>query len=168
MREAAVPQHRGKPNVVWRRSLVSCLLPWLLALPFDTAFAVGMGLEDARHLLARTTFGPSIAQVRAYSTLTREQAVRRLLDEPAAAQVLPAPSWVTEPLTPLRVQRNATPEERRRLLDREAQRGLELRSWWLGEMLASQAQLRERMTLFWHGHFTTSQQKVRQIGRAHF
>jgi len=41
------------------------------------------------------------------------------------------------------------------------QQGLELRAWWLREMLATESPLTERMTLFWHGHFATSQQKVR-------
>ena len=34
--------------------------------------------------------------------------------------------------------------------------------WWLNRMRGSPNQLREKMTLFWHGHFTTSLQKVRE------
>ena len=33
-------------------------------------------------------------------------------------------------------------------------------TWWLREMVVSPTPLRERMTLFWHNHFATSQQKV--------
>jgi uncharacterized protein (DUF1800 family) len=36
-----------------------------------------------------------------------------------------------------------------------------MRGWWMGEMLATDAPLAERMTLFWHNHFVSSQQKVR-------
>ena len=39
-------------------------------------------------------------------------------------------------------------------------RWLELRSWWLGRMKETAAPLLEKMTLFWHGHFATSAQKV--------
>ncbi len=35
-----------------------------------------------------------------------------------------------------------------------------LRAWWLGEMIATAAPLREVMTLFWHGHFTSAAGKV--------
>jgi uncharacterized protein (DUF1800 family) len=34
-------------------------------------------------------------------------------------------------------------------------------SWWLYRMLHSPAQLREKLALFWHGHFATSNAKVR-------
>jgi uncharacterized protein (DUF1800 family) len=39
-----------------------------------------------------------------------------------------------------------------------------MRAWWAGEMLrapTAQDALRERMTLFWHNHFVSSQQKVK-------
>jgi uncharacterized protein (DUF1800 family) len=37
---------------------------------------------------------------------------------------------------------------------------LEIKAWWLREMVAAPAPLMERMALFWHNHFATSQQKV--------
>ena len=42
--------------------------------------------------------------------------------------------------------------------------GAAMRAWWAGEMLRAatpQDALRERMTLFWHNHFVSSQQKVK-------
>ncbi len=38
--------------------------------------------------------------------------------------------------------------------------GVEIKQWWLWEMLTTANPLAERMTLFWHNHFATSQQKV--------
>ena len=43
----------------------------------------------------------------------------------------------------------------------EGEQILSLRQWWLERMLNSPAPLLEKMTLFWHGHFATSVQKVR-------
>ena len=40
-------------------------------------------------------------------------------------------------------------------------RGLELRAWWVREMLTTDSPFTERLTLFWHNHFATSLQKVR-------
>jgi uncharacterized protein (DUF1800 family) len=37
----------------------------------------------------------------------------------------------------------------------------EVRGWWLNEMVSTPAPLVERMTLFWHNHFTSGRQKVR-------
>ena len=34
-----------------------------------------------------------------------------------------------------------------------------MQQWWLGRMIASPAPLQEKMTLFWHGHFTSSPEK---------
>ncbi len=36
-----------------------------------------------------------------------------------------------------------------------------LQKWWMGRMLVSSTPLREKLTLFWHGHFATAVSKVR-------
>jgi uncharacterized protein (DUF1800 family) len=38
---------------------------------------------------------------------------------------------------------------------------LDLITWWLARMRYSPNPFREKMTLFWHGHFATSVAKVR-------
>ena len=43
----------------------------------------------------------------------------------------------------------------------QRERLVELRAWWLQRMAAGTGPLREKMTLFWHGHFATSAVKVR-------
>ena len=73
----------------------------------------------------------------------------------------PPPAWVNEPIAPPRELRQASKEERQRFLAQEIRRGFELRTWWVQEMLATPSPLTERMTLFWHNHFVSSQQKVR-------
>jgi uncharacterized protein (DUF1800 family) len=52
-------------------------------------------------------------------------------------------------------------DERRAFVRLQVERGLELKAWWLTEMLGTPSPLTERMTLFWHNHFTSSLQKVR-------
>jgi uncharacterized protein (DUF1800 family) len=55
-----------------------------------------------------------------------------------------------------------TQEERQKAQRREqVERGLELRAWWTAEMLTTPTPFTEKMTLFWHNHFATSQNKVR-------
>lgn len=36
-----------------------------------------------------------------------------------------------------------------------------LQSWWMDKMISTSTPLRERLTLFWHGHFATAVSKVR-------
>jgi uncharacterized protein (DUF1800 family) len=39
----------------------------------------------------------------------------------------------------------------------------QISGWWLRRMIRSPQQLREKMTLFWHGHFATSIDKVQDV-----
>ncbi len=121
----------------------------------------GIGPDAARHLLNRTGFAASEAQIQAFARLTREQAADRLIAEARTAAVTPPPPWVDEAIPNFRLLRNASPEERKRFQQMNVERGLELREWWYREMLDTPSPLTEKMTLFWHCHFATSQQKVR-------
>jgi hypothetical protein len=68
--------------------------------------------DDARHLLARTGFGPTDAEVRAFTGLTREYAVDRLLAGTRTARRDPAAPEL-DPLPPLEYPGpNATLEQR--------------------------------------------------------
>lgn len=125
------------------------------------AHSAGMGYDDARHLLTRTGFAPTEAEVQVYAGLGRAQAVDKLLRETRDAAQTPAPEWVNDTVHPPRAFRDAS-EEQRKLLQREAiEHGFELRAWWYREMLDTPTPLTERMTLFWHNHFVSSQQKVK-------
>jgi len=119
-----------------------------------------LGVDDARHLLGRTSFGAVPRDVAEFARLTREQAVDRLLATQRSTPVAAPPAWVDEwmPLSRLR----AMPEGERQAVQREAvARGQDLKAWWIGEMIATPAPFGERMTLFWHNHFVSSLRKVR-------
>ncbi|MCC7328485.1 MAG: DUF1800 domain-containing protein [Burkholderiales bacterium] len=121
-----------------------------------------LGYDDARHLLARTGFGPTDAEVRRFAGLTREQAVTQLLRDTRSSAVTPPPLWADDDAA-LRYPnpQTATVDERRAFRQQQVRQGLELRAWWMTEMLVTSSPLSERMTLFWHNHFVSSQQKVR-------
>src|SRR5439155_25248436 len=42
--------------------------------------------------------------------------------------------------------------------------GPQARAWWLARMLYSPHPLQEKLTLFWHNHFATSNGKVQNAG----
>lgn len=121
-----------------------------------------MGYDGARHLLLRAGFAPTDAQVRDYADLTRTQGVDRILQETRTTAITPPPGFVSD-ATPLRYPNanSAPPEERRAFRQMQIRQGLELRAWWVQEMLVTPSPLTERMTLFWHNHFVSGQQKVR-------
>jgi uncharacterized protein (DUF1800 family) len=121
-----------------------------------------LGYDDARHLLARTGFGPTDLEIRTYAPLTRNEAVAKLLRETITTAVTPPPASAvdTSPLRPPRGE-NVPEAERKAFQQQQIREGLDLRAWWVHEMLATPSPLTERMTLFWHNHFVSAQQKVR-------
>ena len=118
--------------------------------------------NDVRHLLGRTGFAPSPAEVAPWVGLRPADAVDRLLAEAEAATPRhPAPAFTTEPVrTPYGQLPDEAARREARARDRADLRALS--TWWLVEMRESPTPLAERMTLFWHNHFATSEQKVRQ------
>ena len=125
------------------------------------AHAAAIGYEDARHLLNRTGFGATDAEIRAYAALEREEAVDRLLAGARREASVAPPAFVNEPFVSLYRFFRMSAEERMPVQRQIFEQGFELRAWWLREMLLTPSPLTERMTLFWHGHFATGQQKVR-------
>lgn len=127
------------------------------APPVSTA---PMGFDEARHLLNRTSFAAQIGDIERFAQLTRAQGVDQLLAETRRQAAYPAPVWAARYERPFRPE--MTPEERNKINRREqVERGLELRTWWVAEMLSTPTPFTEKMTLFWHNHFATGQQKVR-------
>jgi uncharacterized protein (DUF1800 family) len=124
------------------------------------ANAQGMGAEDARHLLNRTGFDAQLREIDEYAKLTRREGVERLLAGIRTEARTPPPTWAKEWTDP-RTIRRMSEEERRAFVRLQIERALELKAWWLSEMLGTASPFTERMTLFWHNHFTSSVQKVR-------
>jgi uncharacterized protein (DUF1800 family) len=122
----------------------------------------------AAHLLNRAGFGGPPEEIEALLALGPEKGVDRLLDDEAVPDLTPPPEW-TKP-DPERARQLAgaqrlSPEERQKLQREEQQRQrdrlVELQGWWLQRMAYGPRPLREKMVLFWHGHFATSFEKVR-------
>jgi len=143
------------------RAPLAILLP-AFAFAASLAGAAPLSYDDARHLLNRTGFGATDAEIRRVAGMTREEAACTLLAETRTTAVTPPPAWTSDS-GPLRYPRgqDASPEERKRFQQEQVRDGLELRGWWIGEMLDTPSPLTEKMTLFWHNHFVSAQQKVK-------
>lgn len=116
--------------------------------------------DDAHFFLTRVGFAPDAAELAQYIGLTREAAVDKALGEANTRAVTPLPAWAAEP-TPTRAEMKAwTLDERRAEGAARGQRYEQLREWAVREMLTTHSPLTERMTLFWHNHFTSAQDKV--------
>jgi len=126
--------------------------------------------EMAAHLLNRAGFGGPPADIQKLADLNHEQAISSLLDYENIPDTTLDPDWAhpnPDEVKQLResLKNAATPEEKRQIqqaANRLAQtRFLELRGWWLQRMARGPRPFQEKMVLFWHGHFATSSEKVR-------
>ncbi|MBC8126868.1 MAG: DUF1800 domain-containing protein, partial [Gloeobacteraceae cyanobacterium ES-bin-144] len=140
-------------------------------------------LFEAAHLLNRAGFGGSPEEIKKFHSKGRVDAVNAILTATDAPDAFPLPTWAneqqaladmrnrikqrretmaaTKDLTPEQAE-NARREMFKDIQKENRQRALESQGWWFRRMLNSQAPLREKMTLFWHDHFATSIQKVKQ------
>ncbi len=149
---------KGLPTHILR-SLSGLCAAALCAL--SNAASPVLGSDDARHLLNRTSFAATAEDVAAYARLTRDEAAARLLAGARTAAAIPAPGWTATAFQSPRIPRAATPEERQAAQRDRREKGIELRAWWLTEMRTTPSPLTEKMTLFWHNHLVSSDQKVR-------
>jgi uncharacterized protein (DUF1800 family) len=140
---------------------VGLCLAAILALPAGAS--TPLSYDDARHLLDRTGFGATDAEIRRFIGLSRQEAARRLLATTHTVAQTPPPDWAATP-APLRYPRpgaDTSDMARKQFRQEQFRKGLQLRGWWVNEMLTTTSPLTEHMTLFWHNHFVSSQQKVR-------
>jgi uncharacterized protein (DUF1800 family) len=123
----------------------------------------------AAHLLNRAGFSGAPAEIERIAALGHEKAVSCFVDYETIPDNTEDPSWAKP--DPDRAKRFLTArdmsEEDRRKRQREEQQSqrqhiTELKGWWLERMAKGPRPLQEKMTLFWHGHFATSAQKVRE------
>ncbi|HZY96126.1 MAG TPA: DUF1800 domain-containing protein [Candidatus Cybelea sp.] len=133
---------------------------------FSTAlhpYAETLGERGAAHLLRRAGFGGTPDDVRRYAGMSARAAVASLLSVPSVDSIAPPPELVTATrppavaMDPMQGSMYAPQMPRRRPMTfrQHMQVILALQLWWMNRMLTSPAPLQEKMTLYFHGHFTT-------------
>ena len=126
------------------------------------------GIQQAAHLLNRAGFGCTPAEAVEAAAKDPAEVVDALVDYDAIPDDKRVPTWMNSDAS-LRLDRrelqSLSEEERREKMEErrklEVERLIELRAWWLYRMRHTQRPLQEKLTLFWHGHFATSFEKVR-------
>ena len=117
--------------------------------------------NEVIHLLKRTMFGASKADVDFFKLMTMSQAVDYLLNV-SPAQLQPAPPVKNYP-------NSVTPTDPDNVIalgqtwvnvntndgTTNAYRIYSYKNWWLGQMVNQERNILEKLTLFWHNHFST-------------
>ena len=123
---------------------------------------------SAAHLLNRAGFGGTPAEIDRLHALGPDKAVTSLLEADGDGDLFPTPPLMEPAIRFSYSQRlkDSKNEEERKALNKERNNTdrdeiLALRVWWLNRMRYTSDPLREKATLFWHGHFATSNTKVK-------
>ena len=124
----------------------------------------------AAHLLNRAGFGGSPADIENLRLMGPDGAVQWLVNYERVPDDTPAPDWTQNLSGNEALQRDAiyrvanleTRHELQLLNNADDNRHIaDLRYWWIRRMALGPRPFQEKMTLFWHGHFATSYEKVR-------
>ncbi|MEU6075968.1 DUF1800 domain-containing protein [Micromonospora sp. NPDC047074] len=118
--------------------------------------------EAVAHLLRRATFGPTADEVDDAERAGVAATLDRLLAPPGDGQggtAIPLPDLGADPAA--RLTRDSTREQRQQANQQRREQTLRLIHWWLDRMVTAGDQLGEKLLFFWHGHWATSERKVR-------
>ncbi|HVA93172.1 MAG TPA: DUF1800 family protein, partial [Chloroflexota bacterium] len=126
-----------------------------------------MAQRDTRtlvvHLFRRAGFGLRPDEIDHYTSLGVQGSVDFLTNYEGVAdpadQAFPPPDLSALYVAPLPASQRTTATQKQQGQSR-AQAKLAIQGWWLNRMLNTTAPLREKMTLFWHGHFATALSKA--------
>lgn len=154
-------------------SLAVMLLAAAFGKAADPAATVKWDESAARHLLSRACFGGSPEKAKALAALSLDKAIDGLLDDADKAQPLDRPEWVREVwVNSLRRYSDMPREEYlvtfRRTSTRNDEELLDLKAQWVRRLVTTPAPLRENLTLFWHGHFTSASRTMFAVSQAFY
>jgi uncharacterized protein (DUF1800 family) len=168
---AALPPVNVRPAVALQPPISGIAAPKLAG---DVDWISPLARESARvtHLLRRTVFGANDVELDRAMSEGFARTVERLLETPLVEPpVFPAPAAPRPSASPAMSPRAsamanasasaaASPNAPAVMTNTTSINIGNLQSWWLEWMTKSPTPFAERMTLFWHGHFTSDYRKV--------
>lgn len=156
----APSQGPAEARMLLRESRPDELAP--AAAPKANAYGIEWDARAAEHLLNRAGFGARRSEIDAFVARGLEASVGYLLNE----RVDSDPFFVQRYGPDYRAMRDMSEMERdkiKRQIKRDERQQMEdFRQWWFERLMSGDERLQERMTLFWHGFFTSSPQGVRR------
>lgn len=126
--------------------------------------------KQVKHLFARAGFGIDYSNLHEARNWSAKKAVKNIFKDSETATPI---AVVTENLDLNPLGKDANEEQRKALQEKRNQQEKALNMAWMSQMGSTNAQLREKMTLFWHNHFACNignyyyQQQLNNIQRTH-
>lgn len=114
-------------------------------------YTQALTLVEVFHLLKRTTFSLDVNFAKTLVGKTASQAVDILFENAAAKSNPQPPHWWQEALKDPNADQEAFSQNFYKIVDQNK----DLQRWWIGHMQEDNNSVLEKLTLFWHGHFTS-------------
>ncbi|MEO8377092.1 MAG: DUF1800 domain-containing protein [Candidatus Sumerlaeota bacterium] len=125
--------------------------------------------RNARHLLNRAGFGVPYSSVAALVRMGPKPSIDSLVNYDQYADNVVEQTYAESDEKEMEIRstmKGLTPEERlaknREVQKLQRQDVEALKGWWIDQMGRTTRPLQEKMALFWHGHFATSAEKVKE------
>ncbi len=122
---------------------------------------IAVTFDEARHLYSRTGFGGDWNDIQSLKLMDYEKAVEHLLNGAHKQPQATPPDWVKDPPLNRKNRKHLSEAERIALRKEVRRRAIDLKAWWVREMIQTDSPLTETMTLFWSNHFTSGLKKVK-------
>ena len=122
--------------------------------------------NEVIHLLKRTMFGARLSDINHFLGLSMSAAVDELLTIPASAPAPPVKNYNNNNIPSTDPDFNIPPGQtwvNTNTTNADGQRRTSFKAWWAGLMINQDRNIREKMTLFWHNHFSTETAEVERM-----
>jgi len=115
----------------------------------------------AAHLLNRTGFSAQPEEIQRLLKDGPDVSLQRILDYESTPEEWPKPECALMADEDFVPRKGLTEEEKKAKLKEVREKMMDLEMWWPRRMLSTTRPLQEKLTLFWHGHFATARDKVK-------
>ncbi len=123
-------------------------------------FLAALSLDESKHLLNRTSFGYTRADLNLFQTFSKEEAISHLIRNAKSTSIFTTPSNIYEvSQTPINIK-TLSRDEKQKHRRAKIKKSKEIQIWWYQMMLKPEYAFREKMTLFWHNHFVSEYRVV--------
>ena len=134
------------------------LIFFLLILSYS---AFSLTLDETKHLLNRTSFGYTKSDLLKFQKFSKEEAIDFLIKKARSKDLFREPRNIKETSIFNGKFKELSREEKKDLRKKRNKKMEEIRVWWYEMIFNSAFSFRERMTLFWHNHFTSEYKVVK-------
>jgi len=132
-----------------------------LIIMFISSSAYAISIAEARHLWSRTGFSQTELLINNHQYMSRVDAIKSILDMTLYTPPLKSLPELDNAIYSALRSKNISKKEKQKIRKTNLRKDRKiLQSWWHEQILSTTNPLQEKMTVFWHNHFTSDLQKV--------